>query len=124
MRLVFTCGANYEGVKEMPYFAHKRADGSGRLVVYDSERHITRPKLDGQDAPCMFGCPVKRKSGRKHQRCFPSNEQRFNEQRDAGGRMGVEISWRHIVTCYCKVQPEEPLEACNQTAHVADIDVK
>jgi len=37
MRLVFACGASYEGVKEAPDFAHQRPDGSGRLLVYDSD---------------------------------------------------------------------------------------
>lgn len=105
MRLVFACGASYEGVKDQPYFAHTRADGRGRLAVYDSDGGLSRPQLAGEDAPCMFACPAKRKSGRKHHRCFPSDEQRFLEQRDAGGRMGVEIQWRHVVTCYCEVQP-------------------
>lgn len=104
MRLVFACGASYEGVEEMPKFEHRRKDGAGRLAVYDSDGGIQRPQLAGDDAPCMLGCPAKRKSGRKYFRCFPSDEQKFKGQRDAGGRMGVEIPWRHVVTCYCEVQ--------------------
>jgi hypothetical protein len=50
MRIVFACGASYEYVKEQPYFAHTRADGRGRLAVYDSDGGLQQPQLAGEDA--------------------------------------------------------------------------
>ena len=59
---------------------------------YDSEGGIPRPQKDGAPAPCMFGCPRKRASGRKHEQCFPSNESELWDH------------WRHVVTCRLRAE--------------------
>ena len=47
---------------------------------------------NGAPAPCMFGCPRKRASGRKHEQCFPSNESELWDH------------WRHVVTCRLRAE--------------------
>lgn len=104
MKLTFACGAAYADIKEVPAFSHRRANGDGRLCVYDSDGGLTAPVLDGKAAPCLYGCPAKRASGRKQVKCFPSDELGMARASASGGRMGVEIPWRHVVNCYCRVE--------------------
>lgn len=104
MKLTFACGAAFENVKVAPHFSHKRTNGDGRLCVYDSDGDLTTPKLAGKDAPCLWGCPAKRASGRKQIKCFPRDEVSMARKRAEGGRMGVDIPWRHVVTCYCRTE--------------------
>jgi len=104
MKLTFACGAELPEAKESPVFSHRRANGDGRLCVYDSDSDLMTPKLAGKDAPCLWGCPAKRASGRKQVKCFPSDEVSMARKSAAGGRMGVDIPWRHVVTCYCRTE--------------------
>lgn len=104
MKLTFACGAEYGNIKEAPVFSRRRANGDGRMCVYDSDGGLTAPTLDGKDAPCLYGCPKKQISGRKQIKCFPSDEVSMARKRAEGGRMGVDIPWRRVVTCYCRTE--------------------
>jgi len=103
-RVVLACGAVIAPA-ERPTNCHLRPDGAARLVVYDSDGGLTRPRTPDKLASCLFGCPCKRKAGRKHDRCFPSDEAAFAKAQAEGGRMGVEIPWRHIVLCHGRWEP-------------------
>lgn len=92
----FACGASIRAlVDPTPNASHVR-DGRARLVVYDSDRQPSRPKVvippsgapddDGDVivADCLHGCRHKRPGGRRQIRCFSDR--------------GLPVRW--IVTCY------------------------
>lgn len=104
--VTFECGATIQNVLDPRPFSTAVKSDRVRLVVYDSEGdEVQRPTVAGylfarNGAPCLFGCPKKRASGRQEYKCFPSDEDDLERRRVGGERMGVDIPWRRVVTCY------------------------
>lgn len=96
-RVTFACGAFIRSIDDpTPHASHVR-DGRVRLVVYDSDKQPSRPKLvtpPSSDDPlddgdvrvqdCLRECKHKRPGGRRQVRCFSER--------------GLPVRW--IVTCY------------------------
>lgn len=101
--MTFSCGGTIAGCEDPTHVSSHVKNGRCRLVVFDTEGGLTRPWLNGTEAPCLFECPCKLAGGRKAWKGYPSDEKDTERRMDAGERMGVGgISWRRWVTCYGK----------------------
>jgi hypothetical protein len=100
-RLTAACGATLPDQVDDPRrdASAPRKDGRLTFAVFDTDTALTRPSNgDGKPAPCMFGCPKKKASGRKHMRCFPTDEAEAFKR------------WRHVVMCAFTVSEVEVLQ--------------
>lgn len=78
----------------------RRKDGRVRVVTFATPNCPTRPVMpDGHRAPCMFGCPAKRASGRWMVRTWPEDD--YKPDAPFQERTGF------VVTCYPEVVREE-----------------
>jgi hypothetical protein len=75
--------------------------GRTRICVFDShgKPSMRRPTLDdGAVANCMYGCPCKRRAGRKHSFGFPPD---YEDRVANGEKIGEHgFHWQRWVTCY------------------------
>lgn len=98
--LKFECGARLpvEGYLKEPFrnvsgSKPREKDGRTRLVVFAIPDCPTQPVMpDGKKAPCMYGCPKKRASGRKMVRTWPEDD--YKPDAPFIERIG------YVVTCY------------------------
>jgi len=93
--VVFACGGRIIAREDPAPVCHRARDGRLRLVVYDSDRHPSRPKIvtppsgapdddgDVRVMGCLHGCAHKRAGARRQVRCFSER--------------GLPVRW--IVTC-------------------------
>lgn len=101
--LKFECGARIpeNGYLKQPFqnmsgSKPRPKDGRVALVTFAIPSCPTQPVMsDGSKAPCMFGCPKKRASGRKMIRTWPDDD--YKPEEPFSERMG------YVVTCYPEV---------------------
>lgn len=117
--VVFECGAMYRNV-EGPFAARaiaqgtkpRKRDGRVSCVVYDSDRvgqsSPRRPTMpDGSPAPCRFGCPAKRASGRREMSYWPDETNSAEAQAAVAKDRTGPIRFPVYVTCYPSERPTE-----------------
>lgn len=103
--LRFECGATLEHKQERPFSERARElgqkprkDGRFSLCVFCNDgRERNVPIMpDGKRAPCLFGCPAKRRSGWKRERIMLCDE---NGEVQIDEKSGVP-KMAFVVTCY------------------------